>query len=117
MKYKLRIGYNENESIFKSDVSKDNFVKISSNLYFVFGIIVYTLYIINTFRAYVRVNGNVFISSMNLFVNFALLILTFVIFHFTYFIKSNNELMITKTTLFITIITFLPSVDLLFFSI
>jgi hypothetical protein len=54
---------------------------------------------------------------MYLFVNFALLILTFVIFHFTYFIKSNNELMITKTTLFITIITFLPSVDLLFFSI
>lgn len=45
------------------------------------------------------------------------MILTFIIFHLFYFTKYNSEFIPTNTTLIITVITFLPSVVLLFLSI
>lgn len=113
----MRIIYNESKSIFKSNFFKYRFIEINRSLCFVFGIIIYTFYIINTIKAYSKITGDMFIFSINLFINFVLMILIFIIFNFAYFIKHNSDFIPTNTTLIITVITFLPSVALLFLSI
>lgn len=113
----MRIEYNDNKSILKFNFLKNKDLKKQSNFYFIFGVIIFIIYTINTFKSYTIIDASFKVFFISLFFNFILMILTFIIFHLVYFTKYNSEFIPTNTTLIITVITFLPSVALLFLSI